>query len=165
MAELTFIIQTTDEMKEFIFFLYKSGLSIQMKEDDRFYDLLYKSLKEKKVYPIWLKRENLNRYLTIMNEKYTDLHLVENDYLLSTILMKPKPLFAQACGTENLTKGGLISKKMAYNFIMNQVNHMKMPVVDDIIYINEDLQKLLDINSGKIDKYELILLIDRLFIE
>jgi hypothetical protein len=37
-------------------------------------------------------------------------------------------------------------------------------VIDDIIYVDDYLQKLFGINSVKIDKYELIDLLDNLFI-
>ena len=90
---------------------------------------------------------------------------IDSDYLLSKTPMRPTQEFAITCGKENLTVNGLISKEGAYNFITRYIEVFKIPVVDDIIYMNEFLQNLLKINSGKIDKYELILLIDSLFIE
>jgi hypothetical protein len=162
MAQITFNITTTSQMKEIIFFLYKSGLSIDSNEDDRFYQILYDSIKQRKVYPCWLRRENMLKYL----EKIKDMdEFIDSDYLLSKTPMRPTSEFATTCGKENLTIDGLISKEGAYNFILRYIEVFKIPVVDDIIYMNEFLQNLLKINSGKIDKYELILLIDSLFIE
>ena len=163
MTEVKIIIKTTDDMKDFIFFLHKSGLSIQTQEDTSFYDLLYKSLIEKKIYPAWLKKNNLLHYLNNLKQSYPDLLYVENDYLLSNIPRKPTAVFAQACGKESLNSEGLISTESAYNFIMRQAVYMKLSMIDDTIYLNEYLQNLLNINSGKIDRYELVLLLDNLF--
>ena len=150
-------------MKDFIFFLYKSGLMLEREEDSTFYELLYEAIKEKKVYPLWLKRENLVRYLEILKKTY-DPTIGEIDCLLSEVYQQPTPEFAKECGKENLNKHGFISKAWAYQFIMNQIKIRNTSVIDDIIYVDDYLQKLLGINSVKIDKYELIDLIDRLFI-
>jgi hypothetical protein len=150
-------------MKDFIFFLYKSGLTLEREEEESFYELLYEAIKEKKVYPLWLKKENLVRYLDYLKMKY-DSKIGEIDCLLSEVYQKPTPEFARECGRENLNKHGFISKSWAYQFIMSQVNIRGIPVVDDIIYVDDYLQKLFGINSVKIDKYELIDLLDKLFI-
>ena len=163
MVGVTFSINTTSQMKDFIFFLYKSGLSLEREEDNSFYDLLYEAIKEKKVYPLWLKKENLVRYLEYLKTSY-DPKVGEIDYLLSEVYQQPTPDFVKECGKENLNKDGYTSKSWAYQFIMKQVKVRNIPVVDDIIYVDDYLQKLFRINSVKIDKYELIDLIDKLFI-
>ena len=163
MVEVRFSINTTSQMKDFIFFLYKSGLMLEREEDYTFYELLYQSIKEKKVYPLWLKKENLLRYLEYLKTRY-DPNIGEIDYLLSEIYQKPTPEFARECGRENLNKDGNISKSWAYQFIMSQIKIRNIPVIDDVIQVDDYLQKLFGINSVKIDKYELIDLLDRLFI-
>jgi hypothetical protein len=163
MVGVTFTINTTSQMKDFIFFLYKSGLTLERVESDFFYELLHEAIKEKKVYPLWLKKENLVRYLEHLKIRY-DANIGEIDYLLSDVYQKPTPEFARECGRENLNKDGHISKSWAYQFIMNQIKFRDIPVVDDIIYVDAYLQKVLNINSVKIDKFELIYLIDKLFI-
>ena len=120
MVEVRFSINTTSQMKDFIFFLYKSGLMLEREEDNSFYELLYESIKEKKVYPLWLKKENLLRYLEYLKTRY-DPNIGEIDYLLSEIYQKPTPEFARECGRENLNKDGNISKSWAYQFIMSQI--------------------------------------------
>lgn len=150
-------------MKDFIFFLYKSGLNLERDEDDSFYELLYEAIKEKKIYPLWLKKDNLVKYLEYLKTRY-DPNIGEIDYLLSDVYQQPTPEFARECGRENLNKYGFISKSWAYQFIMNQIKIKDIPVIDDIIYVDDYLQKLFGINSVKIDKYEMIDLIDRLFI-
>jgi len=150
-------------MKDFIFFLYKSGLTLEREEEDSFYQVLYEAIKEKKVYPLWLKKENLVRYLDYLKMKY-DSNIGEIDYLLSEVYQQPTPEFARECGRENLNKYGFISKSWAYQFIMKQIKIREISVIDDIIYVDDYLQKLLGINSVKIDKYELIDLLDKLFI-
>ena len=163
MVEVRFSINTTSQMKDFIFFLYKSGLMLEREEDYTFYELLYQAIKEKKVYPLWLKKENLVRYLEYLKTRY-DPTIGEIDCLLSEVYQQPTPEFAKEGGKENLNKHGFISKSWAYQFIMNQIKIRNTSVIDDIIYVDDYLQKLLGINSVKIDKYELIDLIDRLFI-
>jgi hypothetical protein len=150
-------------MKDFIFFLYKSGLILEREEGESFYELLYEAIKEKKVYPLWLKKENLLRYLEYLKTRY-DPSIGEIDCLLSDVYQKPTTEFARECGRENLNKDGHISKSWAYQFIMNQIKVRGILVVDDIIYVDDYLQKVLNINSVKIDKYDLIDLIDTLFI-
>jgi hypothetical protein len=163
MVGVRFSINTTSQMKDFIFFLYKSGLRLEREEEDSFYELLYESIKEKKVYPLWLKKENLVRYLEYLKMKY-DPKIGEINCLLSEVYQRPTPEFAKECGRENLNKDGFISKSWAYHFIMNQVKLRNIPVIDDIIHVDDYLQKLFGINSVKIDKYELIDLLDNLFI-
>jgi hypothetical protein len=160
MAEVKIIISSTDQMKNFIFFLYKSGFQPTLEKDQSFYELLYKSIKEKKIYPVWLKEKNTSEFLKTLNTMY---HIPDSDYLLSSELLKPTPEFAEACGKEYLTKNGLISKKMAYDFILKQVYYKTPELVGDLLVLTEDLQNLLKVNSGKIDKYELTLLINNLF--
>ena len=160
MAEVKIIISSTDQMKNFIFFLYKSGFQPTLEKDQSFYELLYKSIKEKKIYPVWLKEKNTSEFLKTLNTMY---HIPDSDYLLSSELLKPTPEFAEACGKEYLTKNGLISKKMAYDFILKQVYYKTPDLVGDLLVLTEDLQNLLKVNSGKIDKYELTLLINNLF--
>ena len=150
-------------MKDFIFFLYKSGLMLDREEDYTFYELLYQAIKEKKVYPLWLKKENLVRYLEYLKTRY-DPSIGEIDYLLSEVYQQPTPEFAKECGRENLNKNGFLSKSWAYQFIMNQIKIRNIPVIDDVIQVDDYLQKLFGINSVKIDKYELIDLLDKLFI-
>jgi len=163
MVGVTFTINTTSQMKDFIFFLYKSGLSLERQEEDSFYEILYNAIKEKKVYPLWLKKENLVRYLEIVKNRY-DPNIGEIDCLLSEVYQQPTPEFARECGKENLNKNGLISKSWAYHYIMSQIKVRNIPVVDDVIQVDDYLQKLFSINSVKIDKYELIDLLDKLFI-
>jgi hypothetical protein len=160
MAEVKIIISSTDQMKNFIFFLYKSGFQPTLEKDQSFYELLYKSIKEKKIYPVWLKEKNTSEFLKTLNTMY---HIPDSDYLLSSELLKPTPEFAEACGKEYLTKNGLISKKMAYDFILKQVYYKTPDLVGDILVLTDPLQNLLKVNSGKIDKYELTLLINNLF--
>lgn len=150
-------------MKDFIFFLYKSGLSLEREEEDSFYEILYDAIKEKKVYPLWLKKENLVRYLDYLKMKYNS-KIGEIDCLLSEVYQLPTPEFAKECGKENLNKHGCISKSWAYHYIMNQIKLRDIPVIDDVIQVDDYLQKLFGINSVKIDKYELIDLLDKLFI-
>lgn len=157
MTTVKIMIKNTNDIKDFIFFLYKSGVHLDIHVDNGFYWILHMAIKEKKVYPLWLKRDNLAQHLSIMKDQYPDLDY-ENDYLLSNELLQPTPEFSHACGKENLTAEGLISKEMAYDFILRQVTFL-----DDIIHLREDLQNLLNANSVKIDKYELILLLDNLF--
>jgi len=157
MATITFNITTTNQMKDFIFFQHKSGLMIYTQENDEFYELLYKSIQEKKVYPGWLHR----KYLDILKDKYNTN--VDDTHILQDINEKPTEKFASICGRENLTKDGLISKRWAYNFIMNQIKLRGTHVVDDIIYVDDFLQSLFNIHSVKIDRYELTDLIDTLF--
>jgi len=163
MTTVQFNINTTSQMKDFIFFLYKSGLTLEREEGESFYELLYEAINEKKVYPLWLKKENLVRYLEYLKTRYNP-NIGEIDCLLSDVYQKPTPEFARECGRENLNKNGFISKSWAYQFIMNQIKVRGIPVVDDIIYVDNYLQKVLNINSVKIDKYELIHLLDTLFI-
>lgn len=163
MVGVTFSINTTSQMKDFIFFLYKSGLMLDREEDYTFYELLYQAIKEKKVYPLWLKKENLVRYLEYLKTRY-DPSIGEIDYLLSEVYQQPTPEFAKECGRENLNKNGFLSKSWAYQFIMNQIKIRNIPVIDDVIQVDDYLQKLFGINSVKIDKYELIDLLDKLFI-
>jgi len=163
MVGVTFSINTTSQMKDFIFFLYKSGLSLERDEDHTFYELLHEAIKERKVFPIWLKKENLVRYLEYLKTRY-DSNIGEIDCLLSDIYYEPTPEFTKECGKENLNKNGFISKSWAYQFIMKQIKIRGISVIDDIIYVDDYLQKLLGTNSVKIDKYELIDLIDKLFI-
>jgi hypothetical protein len=160
MAEVKIIISSTDQMKNIIFFLYKSGFNISLEKDKSFYELLYKSIKEKKIYPKWLKEKNTIELLNTLNTMY---NLPDNDYLLSNELLKPTPEFAEACGKEYLTKHGLISKRMAYDFVLKQVYYNTPDLVGDLLVLTGPLQNLLKINSGKIDKYELTLVIDNLF--
>jgi len=141
MVGVTFSINTTSQMKDFIFFLYKSGLTLEREEEDSFYEILYEAIKEKKVYPLWLKKENLVRYLDYLKMKY-DSNIGEIDYLLSEVYQQPTPEFARECGKENLNKYGFISKSWAYQFIMNQIKIRNISVIDDIIYVDDYLQKL-----------------------
>jgi hypothetical protein len=150
-------IKSTESVKDFIFCLYKSGINLEITLDAEFYSLLHKAIQEKKVYPLWLKKDNLVEILNTMQNKYPELDY-ENDYLLSNELLKPTQEFSYICGKENLTSTGCISKEMAYEFILQQAK-----IIDDIIHLTEELQKLLKANSVSIDKYELILLIDNLF--
>jgi len=150
-------------MKDFIFFLYKSGLSLERHEEDSFYEILYDAIKEKKVYPLWLKKENLVRYLDFLKMKYNP-KIGDIDCLLSEVYQQPTPEFAKECGKENLNKYGCISKSWAYHYIMTQIKIRDIPVIDDVIQVDDYLQKLFGINSVKIDKYELIDLLDKLFI-
>lgn len=161
MTEVKIIISSTDEMKDFIFFLYKTGFEATLEKDNSFYELLYKSIKEKKIYPVWLKEKNTSEFLKTLNTMYGDVS--DNDYLLSTELLKPTPEFAEACGKEHLTKNGLISKKMAYDFILKQVYYNRPDISDDVLVLTQPLQNLLKVNSEKIDKYELTLVVNNLF--
>jgi hypothetical protein len=163
MVGVKFYINTTSQMKDFIFFLYKTGLNLERDEEDSFYELLYEAIQEKKIYPLWLKKENLVKYLEYLKTRY-DPKIGEIDYLLSDVYQKPTQEFAKECGRENLNKYGFISKSWAYQFIMTQIKIKDIPVIDDVIYVDDYLQKLFSINSVKIDKYEMIDLIDRLFI-
>ena len=70
MAEVKIIISSTDQMKNFIFFLYKSGFQPTLEKDQSFYELLYKSIKEKKIYPVWLKEKNTSEFLKTLNTMY-----------------------------------------------------------------------------------------------
>ena len=103
------------------------------------------------------------RYLEIVKNRY-DSNIGEIDCLLSEVYQQPTPEFAKECGKENLNRNGFISKSWAYKYIMTQIKLRDIPMIDDIIYVDEYLQKLFSINSVKIDKYELIDLLDKLFI-
>lgn len=163
MVGVTFNITTTSQMKDFIFFLYKTGITIERQESDGFYELLYEAIQDKMVYPLWLKKDNLVNYLEVLKEKY-DKNIGEIECLLSDVYKQPKREFAQICSKENLNKHGHISKKWAYQFIMTQIKLRGIQVVDEIIYVDDYLRKLFNITSVKIDNYELIDLIDTLFI-
>jgi len=57
-----------------------------------------------------------------------------------------------------------MSKKMAFDFIMYQIQMRNIKVLDGTIYMNEYLNTLFNTNLTKIRNDELLSLIDTLFI-
>jgi len=78
-------------------------------------------------------------------------------------MLQPTEHFKTFCGYEGLTQNGLLSKKMALNFIMYQITLRNVKVVDGTIYMNEYLNSLFNTNLNKIRNDELLDLIDTLF--
>lgn len=79
-------------------------------------------------------------------------------------MLQPTEHFKTFCGSEGLNKDGLLSKKMALNFIMYQIDLRNVKVSDGTIYMNEYMNALFNTSLNKIRNDELLGLIDTLFI-
>ena len=123
--------------------------------------------------PSWLNNKKFEPYINSLRSKYSEdnklhnfLDSVKEHYndSFSSVMLKPTEHFKTFCGSEALTYYGLMSKKMALNYVMYQINLRKIKVKDDIIYMDEYLNSLFNTSLHKIRKDELIDLIDTLLI-
>lgn len=155
-------------MIQFVRFFSKSSIEFNPKNDD-FINLLYKAICSGNILPSWLDNSIFQDYLQDLIQMYPEDNSLKryvkgyNNSDADTML-QPTEHFKTFCGYEGLTKDGLLSKKMALNFIMYQINLRNIKVSDGTIYMNEYLNTLFNTNLTKIRNDELVGLIDTLFI-
>jgi len=163
-------INNTDDLIQFVRFFSKTTLEFIPKDEEAFASLLYEAICSGSILPSWLNNSTFQKYLNQL------IMLHPEDYRLKrcskgyvndsdvTQMLQPTEHFKTFCGYEGLTKDGLLSKKMALNFIMYQISLRGIKVVDGTIYMNDYLNSLFNTNLNKIRNDELIDLIDTLFI-
>jgi hypothetical protein len=160
-------IHTAEDVRQFVRFFSKSSLTFI--PTDEFSSLLYEAIGSGTIFPSWLNNYTLQKCLNEMLVKYPEdqnLKRFIKGYSNSEAdeLRKPTEHFKTFCGSEGLTQDGLLTKKMALNFIMYQIDLRKITVIDGSIYMNEYLNTLFNTNLYKIRSDELLDLIDTLFI-
>ena len=161
-------LRTIEDMIQFVRFFSKSSIEFTPKNDD-FINLLYKAISSGNILPSWLDGCIMQSYLNELIEMYPEDNSLKryvkgyNNSDADTML-EPTEHFKTFCGYEGLTKDGLLSKKMALNFIMYQIQIRNIKVSDGTIYMNEYLNTLFNTNFNKITNDELVSLIDTLFI-
>jgi hypothetical protein len=167
--ELKIKINTTEDLIQFIKFFSKTNLDfIPMKED--FSTLLYEAICSGNILLSWLNNSTFQNYV---NELIT-LHPEDNKLKLylkgytqdsdANEMLEPTEHFKIFCGYEGMNKDGLLSKKMALDFIMYQINKRNIKVSDGTIHMNEYLNTLFNTSLNMIRNDELLGLIDTLFI-
>jgi hypothetical protein len=162
------ILRNTEEVVHFVRFLSKSTIEFTPKNDD-FQNLLYKAICSGNILPSWLNSPIFQYYLEqiiLMYPEDNTLKRYIKGYSTSDAedMLQPTEYFKTFCGPEGLTQHGLLSKKMALNFIMYQIDLRAIKVVDGTIYMNDYLNSLFKTNLYKIRNDELLDLIDTLFI-
>lgn len=171
--ELKIKITTPDEIARCVEFFAKSSLNFVPDNEEEFLVALYETIGNGYIMPSWLNNNKFEPYVNSLRSKYADdnkldtfLDSVKGYYndSFSSVMLKPTEHFKTFCGSESLTHYGFMSKKMALNYIMYQINLRKIKVKDDIIYMDEYLNTLFNTSLHKIRKDELIDLIDTLFI-
>ena len=164
-------LETEEQMTEFIKFL--SNKSIRFTADEYFIKLLYKSIISGKINPSWLDNDIFDKYLDDISKEYnTDervqlfINSVKGHYneSFSSVKLKPTEHFKKFCGPEWLNHEGRMSKKSAYNFVMYQISVRDVVLKDEKIYLNDYLKDLLNVNVYVLSKWELVSVIDSLFI-
>jgi len=165
--ELKIKINNTDDLVQFVRFFSKSSLTFIPSEG--FAPLLYEAICSGNILPSWLNHSIFQEYLNeliVLHQEDNKLKRYIKGYNDSdaTEMLRPTEHFKTFCGSEGLTKDGLLSKKMALNFIMYQITLRGVKVSDGSIYMNEYLNLLFDTNLNKIRNDELLGLIDTLFI-
>lgn len=123
--------------------------------------------------PSWLNNHIFEPYMNSLKSIYPDdiklfkfIDSVKGYYndSFSSVMLKPTEHFKTFCGSEALTHYGLMSKRMALNYIMYQIDMRKIKMEDDIIYMDEYLNSLFNTKLHKVRRDELVDLIDTLFI-
>lgn len=163
-------INTTDDLIQFVRFFSKTTLEFIPKDEEKFLPLLYEAICSGNILPSWLNNPTFQKYLNqliILHPEDYRLKRCVKGYTQdsdATQMLQPTEHFKTFCGYEGLTKDGLLSKKMALNFIMYQIKIRNIKVLDGTIYMNQYLNTLFNTNLNKIRNDELIDLIDTLFI-
>jgi hypothetical protein len=163
-------INTTDDLIQFVRFFSKTTLECIPNNEQDFVSLLYEAISSGNVLPSWLNNSKFQNYvneLIMLHPEDTKLKRYAKVYTDDSHvnqMLQPTEHFKTFCGYEGLTKDGLLSKKMALNFIMYQISLRNIKVVDGTIYMNEYLNTLFNTSLHKIRNDELIDLIDTLFI-
>lgn len=163
-------INTTDDLVQFVRFFSKTTLEFIPKDEQKFLPLLYEAICSGSILPSWLNNSTFQNYVNQLIMLHPEDHRLKrcakgyvNDFD-ATQMLEPTEHFKTFCGYEGLTKDGLLSKKMALNFIMYQIKIRNVKVLDGTIYMNEYLNTLFNTSLNKIRNDELLSLIDSLFI-
>lgn len=155
-------------MIQFVRFFSKSSIEFTPKNDD-FINLLYKAIQSGNILPSWLDGCIMQSYLNELIEMYPEDNTLKryvkgyNNSDADTML-QPTEHFKTFCGSEGVNQDGLLSKKMALNFIMYQIQIRNIKVLDGTIYMDEFLKSLFNTGLNKLRNDELLGLIDTLFI-
>jgi hypothetical protein len=161
-------LRTVEDVVQFVRFFSKSSIEFTPKNDD-FINLLYKAICSGNILPSWLDDCIFQSYLNELIEMYPEDNMLKRyvkgyNHSDVDILLQPTEYFKTFCGSEGLTQDGLLSKKMALNFIMYQIDIRGVKIIDGNIYMNDYLNSLFKTNLYKLRNDELIGLIDTLFI-
>ena len=159
-------IKTADDVTQFVRFFSKSTLKFIPADD--FLPLLYEAICSGSILPSWLNNfQNYMNQLILDHPEDQNLRRFIKGYVNDSDadeLRKPTEHFKTFCGSESLTYDGLLSKKMALNFIMYQIDLRDVRVLDGTIYMNQYLNSLFNTSLVKLRNDELLDLIDTLFI-
>lgn len=163
-------IKNTDDLIQFVRFFSKTTLEFIPKDEEKFISLLYEAICSGNILPSWLNNPTFQNYVNQLILTHPESHMLKRyskgytqDSDLSQML-EPTEHFKTFCGSEGLNKDGLLSKKMALDFIMYQISLRNIKVLDGTIYMNEYINSLFNTNLNKIRNDELLSLIDTLFV-
>lgn len=163
-------INTTEDLVQFVRFFSKTTLEFISKDEEKFLPLLYEAICSGSILPSWLNNSTFQNYVNQLILTHPEDHRLKRcakGYIHdsdASQMLEPTEHFKTFCGSEGLNKDGLMSKKMAFDFIMYQIQMRNIKVLDGTIYMNEYLNTLFNTNLTKIRNDELLSLIDTLFI-
>lgn len=170
--ELKINLQTANSLVDFVRFFSKTNLEFIPSDEDTFLNLLYEAICSGSVLPSWLNKPIFQNYLSKIELAHPDEQQLQRfiinvkgyskDQMIH--MREPTEYFKTFCGSESLNEDGLLTKKMALDFIIYQLPMRNVKVVDGTIYMNEYLNSLFNTSLVKIRHDELIDLIDTLFI-
>ena len=162
-------INNTDDLIQFVRFFSKTTLEFIPKDEGKFLSLLYEAICSGSILPSWLNNPTFQNYVNQLILTNPEDHLLKRcakGYVHdsdASQMLEPTEHFKTFCGSEGLNKDGLLSKKMALDFIMYQISLRNIKVLDGTIYMNDYLNTLFNTNLHKIRNDELLSLIDTLF--
>lgn len=162
-------INNTDDVIQFVRFFSKTTLEFIPKDQERFLHLLYEAICSGSILPSWLNNSTFQNYVNLLILTHPEDNGLKRcakgytHYSDASHMLQPTEHFKTFCGSEGLTQNGLLSKKMALDFIMYQISLRNIKVLDGTIYMDEYLNTLFNTNLHKIRNDELIDLIDTLF--
>lgn len=162
-------INNTDDVIQFVRFFSKTTLEFIPKDEEKFLHLLYEAICSGSILPSWLNNSTFQNYVNLLILTHPEDHVLKRcakgytHYSDASQMLQPTEHFKTFCGSEGLTQNGLLSKKMALDFIMYQISLRNIKVLDGTIYMDEYLNTLFNTNLHKIRNDELIDLIDTLF--
>ncbi len=170
MVEITLNLQKEDEMSKFIYFLYKSEMKIELSAD--VYRFLYGTIGNDTIHPEWMSSVEMMRHLENMEQLYMDDAMLKrfimrvkgcSEESFNTVRLKPTEEFRTHCGAEWLDRNGCMTKKNAYDFIMLRAKIRNLIKEDGFIYLDAYLSALLKDGRQRVDKHDVIELVDTLF--
>jgi hypothetical protein len=170
MVEITLNLQKEDDMGKFIYFLYKSEMKINASSE--FYSLLYRSIINDIIHPEWMSSLSMIEHLETMEQLYSEDSVLKKFILrvkgcseesFNTVRLKPTEEFRTHCGVEWLDRNGCMTKRNAYDFIMLRAKIRNLIKEDGFIYLDAYLSALLKDGRQRVDKHDVIELVDTLF--